>query len=100
MFAHGWNTTSNSTLHLQALATNPDSTNSGVSVNSWTYLGWQNPNSPYTLGAIASSSALAANQAGRVYGIVAGNPGPEIVEWAYDDSGTYTKTGTATTSPL
>ena len=94
------NASGNETLHLQALTTNPDSMNGGVSVNSWGNTGWMNPTNPTTFAAIVGYSALAANQAGRVYGIVEGNAGPEIVEWAFDDSGAYTEVGNVATNFL
>ena len=85
---------------MQALATNPNSISGGVSINSWSFTSsWSNPSNPSTLATVANYSALTANQAGRVYGIVESNTGPGIVEWALDDSGSYTRIGNVNTDP-
>lgn len=92
VFSYGWDAASNRNIDLQALVTNPDSISGGVYVDTWNLMtGWSNPN---------NSSALApiANLAGRVYGVVESNAGPGIVEWAYDDSGAYTRIGNVTTN--
>lgn len=58
---------------------------------------WAGPNNVSVMAPVANYSALAANQAGRVYGIVSGSSGPGIMEWALDDSGIYTKVGSVAT---
>lgn len=60
---------------------------------------WSNPNNSSALAPIANYSAIAANLAGNIYGVVESNVGPEIVEWAFDDSGAYTRIGSVT-NPL
>lgn len=79
-----------------ALTTNPDSTAGGVSVERWIENSWSGPDNPSTLATVANYSALAANQAGRIYGIVEDNLGPRIVEWAFDNRGGYTRIGNVT----
>jgi hypothetical protein len=80
---------------LQVLTADPSS---GITVQSWKSGNWGSPFQPSVFENFTGYSAIAANQAGRIYGIVQGDEGPVIMEWAFEGNGTYSVVGNVPTS--
>ncbi|KAF2084634.1 hypothetical protein K490DRAFT_68567 [Saccharata proteae CBS 121410] len=101
-FTYNYNDTSTtSPAVFQVLNTHPDANtnNAGTTITGFTSSGWANDGTASIMSSVVPDAGIAANQAGRVYGIREEDGEFQLVEWTWSEgSGVYGLVGVVNTT--